>query len=412
MPQLLIIGFVWPEPNSSAAGSRMLQLIECFQAQGYQITFATACAKSSNAFNLESINVKQEPIKLNDSSFDDFLKSIKPDVVIFDRFMTEEQFGWRVTEHCPDAVKILDTEDLHCLRKGRHQALKDQMDFDDSYLFNEFAKREIASIYRCDLSIMISEEEIEILNKKFKVDKSLLAYVPFLVEERAKAYYVNLPKYEERQHFVTIGNFLHNPNYDAVLYLKNAIWPLIRKQLPKAELHIYGAYESQKVLQLKNKKEGFIVKGYAEDVDKTLKQYRVCLAALRFGAGLKGKLIDAMQNGLPCVMTTIAAEGMFGKEKPNGFIEDNDSSFANKAVELYQDKTIWNTMQNNGYSVLNSRFNKKYYLEQFSAQMKNLIENIDNHRLQNFTGAMLQHHTMQSTKFMSRWIEEKNTIKK
>ena len=95
------------------------------------------------------------------------LLNLNPDVVLFDRFMIEEQFGWRVTEQCPNAVKLLDTEDLHCLRKGRHQAFKDKQPFTDDYLFNDFAKREIASILRCDVTLMISEFEMELLSKNF-----------------------------------------------------------------------------------------------------------------------------------------------------------------------------------------------------------------------------------------------------
>ena len=408
MPKLLIIGFVWPEPKSSAAGSRMMQLIKSFQEDNYEITFASSCTKTDNAFNLEDINITQVFIKLNDSSFDEFVKELSPEVVLFDRFMIEEQFGWRIAEHCPKALRLLDTEDLHCLRKGRHHALKNKKEFDDFYLFNDIAKREIASIYRCDLSLMISEVEIDILTQKFKVDKALLMYVPFLLDEKNLKTKNSLPKYNSRSHFVTIGNFLHEPNYDAVLYLKQSIWPLIRKKLPDTELHIYGAYESQKVSQLNNKKEGFVIKGFAEDVNQTMEKYRVCLATLRFGAGLKGKLIDAMQNGTPCIMTSIAAEGMFGRSEENGFVEDIEQEIASKAIELYNNEAIWSEKREYGFDILNTRFNKNHFLKNIFKQIEAMHEDLDNHRLQNFTGTMLHHHSMQSTKYMAKWIEEKN----
>ena len=406
--KLLIIGFVWPEPKSSAAGSRMMQLIEVFQAQNYQITFATACAKSDNAFDLKSIQVSQETIELNNSSFDEFVKALNPDVVLFDRFMMEEQFGWRVSVDCPNAIKILDTEDLHCLRKGRHQAFKDKANFDKSYLFNDTAKREIASIYRCDLTLIISQAEMKILQKDFKVDEALLLYLPFMLDEISKDNIKNLPVFESRQHFITIGNFLHEPNYNAVLYLKDTIWPLIRKQLPKAELHIYGAYASQKVNQLHNEKQGFFIKGFADDVNTVMQNAKVCLAPIRFGAGLKGKLIDAMQNGTPIVTTTVGAEGMFGDFEPNGFIEDDANCFANKAVQLYQNEWFWSEKQPYGFAVINNRFNSGKHQKMFVSRMESIAENLYTHRQNNFMGQMLQHHSMQSTKFMSRWIEEKN----
>lgn len=405
--KLLVIGFVWPEPKSSAAGSRMLQLIEVFQCQNYQITFASACAKNDNAFDLQTMGIEQVPVTLNHSGFDDFIKELHPDIVLFDRFMTEEQFGWRVAEQCPNAIRILDTEDLHGLRKGRQQAFKGSKPFDAQYLFNDFTKREIASIYRSDLSLIISEAEMELLKTQFKVDESLLVYLPFLLDKISGSKIKKLPKFNERQHFITIGNFLHEPNYNAVLYLKQTIWPLIKRQLPKAQLHIYGAYASQKVNQLHNKKEGFLIKGFAKDVNEVMQQAKVCLAPIRFGAGLKGKLVDAMQNGTPCVMTNMAAEGMFGDFKNNGCIVDDPSEFANKAVKLYSDETLWKGKQQNGFKVIDARFNKTEHREKFLGAILETIKQLHNKRLNNFTGQMLMHHTMQSTKFMGKWIEEK-----
>lgn len=406
--KLLVIGFVWPEPKSSAAGGRMLQLIAQFQNQDYSVIFSSAANTSDNTFDLNSINVETKPILLNDSSFDVFIKELNPDAVLFDRFMTEEQYGWRVAEQCPNALRILDTEDFHGLRKAREVALRKNETVSLSHLQNNITKREIASIYRCDLSIMISEVEIEILNTQFQIDKNLIYYLPFLLEPIEEKEIIKLPNFEAREHFITIGNFLHAPNYDAVLYLKQTIWPLIRKQLPKAELHIYGSYESQKVTQLNNKKEGFFIEGFAEDVNEVMKKAKVCLASLRFGAGLKGKLSDAMQNGTPCVMTTIAAEGMFGKYEENGFIENTPEAFAEKAIALYTNSEIWKQKQQNGFEVLNQRFNRLDFESDFSSQIDSLRTNLKAHRKQNFIGQLLMHQTMQSTKYMSKWIEAKN----
>ncbi|MCG8753208.1 glycosyltransferase, partial [Tenacibaculum finnmarkense] len=161
MKQLLIIGYVWVEPNSSAAGSRMLQLIELFKKNNYKITFASPAQKGEKAFNLSEIGVNEASIALNSASFDGFIEELNPEIVLFDRFMMEEQFGWRVAENCPDAIRILDTEDLHFLRKTRHQQLKKGQNFStDALLKSVDAKREIASILRCDLSLIISTYEM------------------------------------------------------------------------------------------------------------------------------------------------------------------------------------------------------------------------------------------------------------
>jgi len=405
---LLILGLVWPEPKSSAAGSRMLQLIQLFKAMHYNITFASACAKTDNAFNLEQIEVVTKPIVLNNSSFDIFIKELNPEVVLFDRFMIEEQYGWRVAEQCPKALRLLDTEDLHCLRRGRYQALKDSAKFDSSYLYNDTAKREIASIYRCDLSLIISQVEMEILRKQFQVATCLVYYLPFLVDAITVASRNTLPNFKNRDHFTTIGNFLHKPNVDGLLHLKQNIWPLIRTKLPKAEIHIYGAYVTEQAKQLHDKSQGFLVKGYAENVNTLMQTYKICIVALRYGAGLKGKILDAMRNGLPCVSTSIGAEGMYGDLKPKACIEDQPIDFANKAIKMYKNEVLWNKAQALGIECLTNYFDKQLHTENFISTIENLQKALVNHRQNNFIGSMLRHHSLQSTKFMSKWIEEKN----
>ena len=105
-------------------------------------------------------------------------------MVLFDRFLTEEQFGWRVADNCPQALRVLDTEDLHSLRHVREQCFKKEIPFTtDAWLADDKTKREIASIYRCDLSLIISSYEMELLTEVLKIDKSLLLLLPFMVNE-------------------------------------------------------------------------------------------------------------------------------------------------------------------------------------------------------------------------------------
>jgi Glycosyl transferases group 1 len=407
--RVLIIGFVWPEPNSSAAGGRMVQLISIFKQHGFEVTFASPAMDSDFMIDLDSLGVSKKSIALNCSSFDVFVKELNPTMVLFDRFMMEEQFGWRVAENCPNALRLLDTEDLHCLRLARQKAFKEKRIFStDDLLVEDAAKREIASILRCDISLMISEYEMELLQTVFKIDSNLLYYLPLLLEQIDASTIQKLPSFEERQNFVFIGNFLHEPNWNAVQYLKETIWPLIRKQMPEAILQIYGAYPSQKVLQLNQPKEGFYIMGRVDDAQEVVRNARLVLAPLRFGAGIKGKLLEAMQFGTPSITTTIGAESMFGYLPWNGFITDDVEVFAEKAVELYQDKNIWQKAQENGFEIIQKRYLKSLFEDGFIQHILKVQSHLKPHRLQNFMGTLLQHHTLTSTKYMSRWIEEKN----
>ena len=408
MKQLLIIGSVWVEPNSSAAGSRMLQLIELFKKQDYTIIFGSPAQKGKKAVDLSILGIHEVFIELNSFSFDEFVKQLNPNIVLFDRFIMEEQFGWRVTENCPNALQILDTEDLHFLRKVRHQQLKTGEEFsNEALLKSDDAKREIASILRCDLSLIISTYEMKLLKEVFNIDEKLLYYLPFLLDKINAETVKKWRSFEEREHFVFIGNFFHKPNVDAVLQLKT-LWRNIRKQLPKAELHIYGAYVTQQITQLHNKKERFLVKGFTEDAFKVVRDKRVVLAPIRFGAGIKGKLTEAMICGTPSVTSSIGAEGMHDNLSWNGFVENDFNEFVNKTVKLYSDKKVWKQSQQNGINIINLIYNKDKLSRLFIDNLVQLQQNLEIHRNQNFLGSLLQHQTLQATKYMSKWIEEKN----
>ncbi len=408
MKNLLIIGFVWPEPTSTAAGSRMLQLIEAFQHKNYKITFACAASKTNNSYNLEELNIQTIEIKLNNSSFDSFIVDLNPNIVLFDRFLIEEQFGWRIAENCPNSIRILDTEDLHFLRNARQIAYKNNTEVSLDLLINDLTKRELASIYRCDLTLIISKYEMNLLKKTFKVDKSLLQYAPFLLDSLNVELLNSYPTFYDRNHFMTIGNFKHEPNWNAVVHLKTNIWPLIKQKLPDAKMLVYGAYATEKVYQLNNEKEDFLIKGWVKNSNEVFKSAKVCLAPLQFGAGLKGKLIEAMQYGTPSITSTIGSEAMHNKLPWNGFITDDPKEFALNAIELYTNENLWLNAQQNGIKIINNCFLKEKHREKLLCKIEFLNNNIKKHRLNNFIGTIFMHHTLKSTKYMAKWIEEKN----
>ncbi len=422
MTRLLIIGYVWPEPRSSAASGHVMQLIRCFLEHGWQITFASPATEGEHRADLIGLGIHEVRIELNNSSFDTFVSELQPDVVLFDQFMIEEQFGWRVEQQCPDALRILETSDLQSLRQARHQLLKEQLedegqpgdlhsipDHSSEALFNrmaasDLAQREMASLYRCDLSLMTSDVEIELLTGVFGLPSSLLHWCPLMMDAPVEQ---ALP-FDERAHFLSIGNFRHAPNWDAVLWMKTALWPLIRRRLPDAQLHIYGAYTPPKATALHNAAQGFHVMNWAEDALQVMSQARVCLAPLRFGAGIKGKLIDAMLCGTPSVTTPVGAEAMSGGLPWPGLIARDTAGIAEAAVRLYRDRTLWADAQTAGWALLNDRYLHPQHCASLMERIDTLRQNLTGHRLANFTGAMLRHHHHKSTKYMAQWIEAKN----
>lgn len=442
MLNIVVIGYVWPEPNSSAAGQNMLSLIRQHCDAGNKVTFLTAAADSIHKAELAKFDVTSEAIALNCSSFDERIREISPDVVIFDRYMTEEQFSWRVKDACPHALRVLNTEDLHSLRQARHDAVKSSGDASNAQLNTELAQREIASILRSDLTLVISQYEKQLLEHHYNVPRAQLRLHPLFVEDAP----TSTLDYSQRQHFVHIGNFRHAPNWDAVLQLKQHIWPAIRKKIPDAQLHIYGAYLPKKASQLHNAAQGFIVKGWADNAEEVISSARVLIAPIRFGAGIKGKLLDAMRTHTPSVTTWLGSEGISseGISSEGTSSEDKSSkgdlldtrtnnekqvkpipsqwpgaicspimdktavdSFVEHAVSLYQNEAKWQKASKQCEEVL------KAYRAQaddltLPEQLQLLFNGLKTHRESLFLQSLLWHQSLNATKYMSQWIEEKN----
>lgn len=419
---VLVIGYVWPEPRSSAASGHVMQILETFLEQGWEITFSSPAGPGEHKADLSAMGIREVPIELNNSSFDTFVMELAPDIVLFDQFMMEEQFGWRVEKHCPNALRVLETSDLQSLRHARHMRLRehlknapDEQDFTSLFapaLHEEFelmadsdmAKREIAALYRCDLNLMISTVEIELLVEQFGLPRALLHECPLMID---------LPQGEQRTfaqraHFLSIGNFRHAPNWDAVLWMKTAVWPLIRAQLPHAQLHIYGAYTPPKATALHNPAQGFHVMNWAEDALQVMSAARVCLAPLRFGAGIKGKFIDAMLCGTPSVTTPVGAEAMHGEMPWPGAVACSAQALADRAVQLYQDEALWNEARLAGNTLLAERYRQSVHGPALIDKLRQSMSNLNQLRKANFTGSMLRHHHHKSTQYMSQWIEAKN----
>ena len=193
--------------------------------------------------------------------------------------------------------------------------------------------------------------------------------------------------------------------------MKKVIFPLIKQQLPKAQIKIYGSYPDKKALNLHNEKEGFYVLGRAKDALDVTRKARVSLAPLRFGAGIKGKLIDAMLAGTPSVTTVIGAEGMKGKHEWPGVVASDDQDFADAAVKLFVDQDYWERKAACGDEILKHEFDASIVSAELAKVIAEGITNLRANRSVNFIGSMLRHHGSQSTKYMSKWIEEKNKAK-
>ena len=376
-------------------------MIQALRTAGYKVTFATAARPTEHCLGPETLGIPVHTVRANDTAFDSWITALNPDCVLFDRFVTEEQFGWRVEKACPDALRILDTSDLHCLREARQLQVERGEALD---LYNAIALREIASIHRSDLTLMIADYEVKLLIEAFQVPERQVAYLPFWLETDPSMF----APFESRQNFMMIGSFLHLPNVDAVRWCKHSIWPLIREQLPQAEFHCYGAYGDRYQKEFHDPANAFIYKGRAEDVLRTLRKYRVNCAPLRYGAGLKGKVFDGFQTGTPTATTSVGAEGIVNNEDWGCGIADKPHEFAQVAIELYTNSELWTKTQICGQQIVRKRFNADDWLPRLPQLIETAFTEMRENRKRHFVGRILRHHQHRSTEYMSRWIEAKN----
>lgn len=400
MEKLLVIAQQWPEPDTNAAGLRMEQLLYFFKKR-YEVHLA--CAIEKTCFSHSIKGVQEHAIVLNDSSFQDFVKKLNPCIVVYDRFIIEEQFGWRFRESCPSALQILNTEDLHFLRKARRAVYLNGGTITD-YLRNNYVMRELGAIYRCDLSLIISKFEHDFLMTEFNMSDKLLHYLPLCIPSQK----FSETFHKQRKDFMYIGNFNHPPNKDGFVFLMERIWPDIYEQLPHTQLHIYGAYMSDHLKSKYSKVPGVVIHGYIENVHAVMQQHQLLLAPVTYGAGLKGKVLTAMANGLPMVLSEVAAEGIFNLNED--FVTEISSplTFVQKAVRIYKDKNVQNQIAQIGFETLANSFDFTNHFALFENRLKSKRTQLTADRLDNIVGSILSHDQHKAVKYFSLWIEEKN----
>jgi len=401
----LWIGSTWPEHRKSAAGVRARQLIDWLAGSGWQVSAASTARETDATAELRDTGRPCQRVVLNDPSFDAFLLERQPDLVVFDRFMMEEAFGWRVREQLPDALRVLDTIDLHGLREFRRTRVESGQPLDLSELpptRSETWLRELASIHRSDLALLVSPFERELL-QRVGVACEQSALLPLAAQPFAKP-----PLFADRRGFASIGNFRHPPNRDSFEQLRG-LWPDMRAELPEATIHIYGSFPPKAVMEAHAPDLGFHVHGQVGDALKALAQHRVLLAPLRYGAGVKGKVLDAWAVGTPVVASPVAAEGMMPDGQFGGTVtaSNDPAGFVAAAAALYADETAWNTAHHRAKTIVATTFDPAIVAAEFLKQVAFALEQKEARREANRTGAILWQQAQRSTEYFARYLEEK-----
>ncbi|MCD9095852.1 glycosyltransferase [Luteimonas fraxinea] len=247
----------------------------------------------------------------------------------------------------PHALQILDTVDLHHLRERR-----------EAYLHQSALRRTIAAqtrrhemrmIRHADATWVVSTAERDYLHDL--VPDAQIDVVPNLHD------YVDcIAPFDGRSGLLFVGGGRHPPNIDAITWLLREIFPRIRAQLPDVHLHVVGDGIVEAAGIVRERHPGVMFHGHVPDLASLLATCRISIAPLRFGAGVKGKVTQALVHGLPVVTTPIGAEGLQLESRTHAMIEDAASALASAAVDLHENPALWQRLSDNGRLIMRQRF--------------------------------------------------------
>lgn len=335
--RILVIDQITPEPDRDAGSITALEIMRALRDLGYKITFVP-CSNyawlAPYSELLASLGIESVVMPWADSLADHLSRfgSQYSAALIF-RPHTWQDYINQVRTHAPQARAIYHTSDLHFLRHEREHALDERESIPVSASKLDEARRaELDLIASADLCIVHSTVEIELL-KDLRPASRVVCF-PWIYEPRGSG-----PAFLERKDLIFVGGYAHPPNVDVAQYFISRIYPLILEELSDVRFVSAGSFPPPALQAAAS--ERVIVPGYVEDISPLLFDARVMVVPLRYGAGIKGKIISGLAHGLPVVTTQLGAEGMGLVHEEHVLIADGEAEFAAAVVRLYSDEDLW-----------------------------------------------------------------------
>lgn len=258
----------------------------------------------------------------------------------------------------PNVPVVFDTVDLHYLREQRAREVDGGDPDAREVAYLKDVEHAIAAT--SDLTVVVSEVERELLAKDMPdITVTVVSNVHSMPPEPAPV--------AGRKGLLFVGSFAHLPNVDAVEWYLDEIHPLVRNQVPDCEVTFVGFGAPEELVA--RAPDGVRLVGWVEDLAPLYDQSRIAIAPLRYGAGVKGKVGEALSYGLPTVMTPIGAEGMGLSHRETAFIADNAIGFAQGIAELCSDDELWTRMSSAGREHIDSHFGPRRFRADLNTMM-------------------------------------------
>ena len=352
---VLIIDEIIPEFNKDSGSRRLTEIIKLLLKNKVSV-FLIADLKQYKyksdyiqKFKDLGVNVYQPSINQKGQlvTKEDFIKLITPkiDVAWLHRPTIFSKFQSLVKTANPNIKLVFDMVDFHYVRLLREYELnKDEALKAEA---EKFLKIELENCKNADVVIAISTTDKELLKQHFNTDEKVVL-ISNIHQHIDKSY--NFNSFEKRNDLLFVGSFRHDPNSDAVKYLKENIMPLVWKVIPDLKVNIIGSYITDDIEALAS--DRFKLLGFVDDLDAVINTTKLFVAPLRFGAGIKGKIGQSLEHSLPLVTTNVGAEGFDFGEQTNVMIANNAEAIAQKVIDLYTNKILWEEASNSCKTIL------------------------------------------------------------
>jgi GT2 family glycosyltransferase len=341
-PLIVVFDERVPSPDRDAGSLRMFLILKTL-AEWCQVVFVPFNRPQSADY--ESALWKEGIETADAVDYRRLLRDKQVVAAIISRPSMAGVFIHRIRRVNPRVKIIFDTVDLHFVRFQREY----EINGDPKARMNaeRYRKLERDFARASDLVWCASAEDKEVMMRE--VPERQIALVPTIHELRESG-----KTFAAREDLLFIGNLAHRPNEDAVLFFMKEVYPQIRELLPNVRLDIIGDNPSPAIAAYDS--DDARVRGYVPDVEPYLRERRVFVAPLRFGAGIKGKVGEAMAHGIPVVTTSIGAEGFGLTHRLDVMIADDPQFFANAVAELYSQQELWETIARNALIRIQENF--------------------------------------------------------
>jgi len=347
--RILVIDSCTPTPDKDSGSVDTFNFLKIFKSLGFAVTFIPA--DNFLRFGKYTTDLQRMGVQCLYAPYvTDVLSHLKNygdlyDLVLLYRVDNTYAYIDDVREHCPNAKIIFDTVDLHHLREERQAKIEGSKSLAAKAM--ETKKKEIDLMKKADATIVLSEAERKML---LADHPGLSIYTISLTLEISN----HVPSFSKRKEIMFVGGFQHMPNVDAVLNFVHSTWPLVKQRIPNLKFYVIGSEMPEQIRSISV--EDVIIVGYVEDLSEYLNQCRLSVAPMRFGSGVKGKVGRSLSSGLPCVATSISAEGMNLRANHDVIIADTPEEIADGITQLYNNPELWNRLSKNGQETA-----RKYY---------------------------------------------------